>query len=83
MKRGKLIVIDGTDGSGKATQMNLLVRHLKKDKHNVKIIDYNAKFDNELIEENKKVYITNIKFDNNNYTCDNIITISKITKRKL
>ncbi len=51
--------------------------------YNVKIIDYNAKFDNELIEENKKVYITNIKFDNNNYTCDNIITISKITKRKI
>lgn len=29
MKRGKLIVIDGTDGSGKKTQTKLLVRHLR------------------------------------------------------
>ena len=30
MKKGKLIVIDGTDGSGKATQTALLVGNLKK-----------------------------------------------------
>ncbi|KKP86645.1 MAG: hypothetical protein UR90_C0024G0020, partial [Parcubacteria group bacterium GW2011_GWC1_35_8] len=28
-KRGKLIVIDGTDSSGKATQTELLIKHLK------------------------------------------------------
>lgn len=30
MKKGKLIVIDGTDGSGKGTQTKLLVQRLKK-----------------------------------------------------
>jgi dTMP kinase len=39
-KRGKLIVIDGTDGSGKATQAGLLIKHLKHDGHKVKIIDF-------------------------------------------
>ena len=40
VKRGKLIVIDGTDGSGKATQAGLLIKHLKYDGHKVKIIDF-------------------------------------------
>jgi len=39
-QRGKLIVIDGTDGSGKATQTNLLVKHLKKDGKKVMVIDF-------------------------------------------
>jgi dTMP kinase len=39
-QRGKLIVIDGTDGSGKATQTNLLVKHLEQDGKKVKIIDF-------------------------------------------
>jgi dTMP kinase len=39
-KRGKLIVIDGTDGSGKATQTNLLIKHLKKDGYKVKVVDF-------------------------------------------
>jgi dTMP kinase len=38
--KGKLIVIDGTDGSGKATQVALLKRHLEKDGHIVKIVDF-------------------------------------------
>lgn len=38
--RGKLIVIDGTDGSGKATQVALLMKHLKLDGYKVKIIDF-------------------------------------------
>jgi len=38
--KGKLIVIDGTDGSGKATQVALLTKHLKKDGHIVKIVDF-------------------------------------------
>ena len=38
--KGKLIVIDGTDGSGKATQVASLAKHLKKDGHKVKVIDY-------------------------------------------
>ena len=40
MKRGKLIVIDGTDGSGKATQAGLLIKHLKRDGHRVKVINF-------------------------------------------
>ncbi len=38
--KGKLIVIDGTDGSGKATQTDLLVKHLKKDGYKVKVVDF-------------------------------------------
>jgi len=30
MKKGRFIVIDGTDGSGKSTQVELLIKHLKK-----------------------------------------------------
>lgn len=40
MKKGKLIVIDGTDGSGKATQIKLLVKKLEKDGHRVKVEDF-------------------------------------------
>jgi dTMP kinase len=40
MKKGRLIVIDGTDGSGKATQVSLLTKHLKKDGYKVKVIDF-------------------------------------------
>jgi dTMP kinase len=39
-KRGKLIVIDGTDGSGKATQVKLLADRLKKEGKVVKIVDF-------------------------------------------
>jgi len=37
---GKLIVIEGIDGSGKATQTKLLARHLKKEGYRVKTIDF-------------------------------------------
>mgnify|MGYP001559508470 CR=1 FL=1 len=40
MKKGKLIVIDGTDGSGKATQVELLAKRLKKEGRTVKIVDF-------------------------------------------
>ncbi len=40
MKKGKLIVIDGTDGSGKATQTELLIKHLRKDGKRVKVVDF-------------------------------------------
>ncbi|MBP6884053.1 MAG: deoxynucleoside kinase [Candidatus Pacebacteria bacterium] len=39
-KRGKLIVIDGTDGSGKKTQISLLRKRLTKEGHKVKVIDF-------------------------------------------
>lgn len=39
-KKGKLIVIDGGDGSGKTTQANLLVKHLKRGKKLVKYLDF-------------------------------------------
>lgn len=45
-KRGKLIVIDGTDGSGKTTQANLLIKHLRKDGRKVKFIHFPRYEDN-------------------------------------
>lgn len=45
-KQGKLIVIDGTDGSGKATQVDLLIKHLKKDGHKVKTVDFPEYYSN-------------------------------------
>jgi dTMP kinase len=38
--KGKLIVIDGTDGSGKATQVDYLSKRLKKDGYRVRIVDF-------------------------------------------
>ena len=40
MKKGKLIVIDGTDGSGKATQTKLLITKLKKAGKKVVMTDF-------------------------------------------
>ncbi|MDE2399424.1 MAG: dTMP kinase [Patescibacteria group bacterium] len=45
-KKGKLIVIDGTDASGKSTQANLLIKHLKKDGRKVKFIHFPQYEDN-------------------------------------
>jgi dTMP kinase len=45
-KKGKLIVIDGTDGSGKATQAGLLIKRLKHDGYKVKIIDFPGYYSN-------------------------------------
>ncbi len=39
-KKGKLIVIDGGDGSGKTTQAKLLVDYLKKQKYPTKYVDF-------------------------------------------
>lgn len=39
-QKGKLIVIDGTDGSGKATQVKFLADRLKKEGKVVKIVDF-------------------------------------------
>jgi dTMP kinase len=38
--KGKLIVIDGTDGSGKKTQVDLLMKKLKKEGKKVKMVDF-------------------------------------------
>jgi dTMP kinase len=38
--KGKLIVIDGTDGSGKATQVDLLINRLKNDGREVRMVDF-------------------------------------------
>jgi len=40
IKKGKFFVIDGTDGSGKATQTRELIKRLKKEKYRVKTIDF-------------------------------------------
>ena len=39
-RKGKLIVIDGGDGSGKATQSELLINYLKKHNEKVKYMDF-------------------------------------------
>jgi dTMP kinase len=39
-KKGKLIVIEGTDGSGKATQAKILLARLKKMKKKVAFLDF-------------------------------------------
>lgn len=46
MKKGRLIVIDGIDGSGKATQTLLLSKRLKKEGYKVKTIDFPRYYDN-------------------------------------
>ncbi len=45
-KRGKLIVIDGTDASGKSTQAGLLMKHLKRDGYKAKFIHFPQYEDN-------------------------------------
>ncbi len=40
MKKGKLIVIDGTDGSGKATQIELLAKTLRSEGKKIKVVDF-------------------------------------------
>jgi dTMP kinase len=45
-KKGKLIVIDGTDGSGKATQVALLEKRLKAEGHTVKLVDFPEYYNN-------------------------------------
>jgi len=39
-KKGKLIVVDGADGSGKSTQTKLLLKYLKKNRYNHKFISF-------------------------------------------
>ena len=39
-KKGKLIVIDGLDGSGKATQAKLLLKRLKKEGYKTAVTDF-------------------------------------------
>ncbi len=53
-KKGKLIVIDGTDGSGKATQTKLLVKRLKESGIRVRTLDfpqYVSNFFGKLLDE--------------------------------
>lgn len=54
MKKGKLIVLDGSDGSGKATQTRFLLARLKEEGYRVKTMDfpqYGANFFGKLIGE--------------------------------
>jgi len=39
-KKGRFIVIDGTDGSGKSTQVELLIKHLRRDGKKVQVVDF-------------------------------------------
>src|SRR5665213_3030512 len=45
-KKGKLIVIDGVDGSGKGTQVDLLVKRLKGEGRKVKTVDFPEYYSN-------------------------------------
>jgi len=45
MKKGKLIVIEGADGSGKATQTGLLIKRLKKEIFDVRTMDFPRYYD--------------------------------------
>ncbi len=45
-KKGKFIVVDGTDGSGKATQVALLSKHLKKEGYTIKNVDFPEYYEN-------------------------------------
>lgn len=38
--KGKLIIIEGTDGSGKATQSQLLVKHLQEEGYKVEYVEF-------------------------------------------
>jgi dTMP kinase len=40
VEKGKFIVIDGSDGSGKATQTELLVKRLKEEGYSVSMLDF-------------------------------------------
>ena len=40
MQKGKLIVIEGPDGSGKTEQWKLLAQRLKTEKHQVELVDF-------------------------------------------
>ena len=44
--KGKLIVVDGIDGSGKATQTAFLAKRLRKEGYKVKTIDFPRYYDN-------------------------------------
>ncbi|OGI65779.1 dTMP kinase [Candidatus Nomurabacteria bacterium RIFCSPLOWO2_01_FULL_39_18] len=45
-RKGRLIVIDGTDGSGKTTQASLLLKHFRRDGRRVKFIHFPRYEDN-------------------------------------
>ncbi len=45
-KKGRFIVIDGTDGSGKATQVTLLQKRLTKEGYKVKVLDFPEYYQN-------------------------------------
>ena len=45
MKKGRLIVIEGNDGSGKTTQVNLLLKYLKNKKIPYKTLDFPRYYD--------------------------------------
>lgn len=61
-KKGKIIVIDGIDGSGKKTQTKLLVDRLKKLKKKVVAIDF-PQYEKNFFGQNIKKFLTQEEFN--------------------
>lgn len=88
MKKGKFIVIDGTDGSGKATQVKELVKNLRKNKIKVKTIDFPRYYNNFfgkfigecLVGENGNFLKLNPKISSVLYAADRFESSSQIKK---
>lgn len=62
MKKGRLIVIDGIDGSGKKTQTKLLVERLKKMKKKVVSFDF-PQYEKNFFGQNIKKFLTQEEFN--------------------
>ena len=59
--RGKIIVIDGVDGSGKKTQVAMLLKRLKKDGIKVATLDF-PQYENNFIGKNIKEFLTHPEY---------------------
>ncbi len=86
MKKGKFIVIEGTDGSGKTTQTEALLRRLKKDgisSESIRFPQYEKNLFGSLIREcldgkHGDFISVDPKIASVLYACDRFETISKI-----
>ncbi len=85
---GKLIVIDGSDGSGKTTQVKILIERIKKEGHKVEMVDF-PEYENNffgkfighcLSEQNYNWLHIHPKIASIAYACDRFESKEKIEK---